>query len=235
MTKIQVEMIDSMGTDLSVVNAARVSFSKESEWEEGPDTYYAGGEYKTTGSFILSDKDTRLIRFLARERHEIPFAHTAITLRVKAPIFVARQAYKHKIGFVENEISRRYVADEPEFYLPDVWRSRAEDKKQGSGGTHRNSSEWSVEYNWFLHRALGLYQRMIDDGVAPEQARMILPQSMMTEWIWTGSLLAYARFYNLRSKTDAQKEIQIIAAKVDKIMSVLYPVSWNALCKGGTQ
>lgn len=213
---IQVELIDSMGDDLSVVNAARVSFAKDA------------GNY-------TDEQNERLIRFLARERHEIPFAHTAITLRVKAPIFVARQAYKHKIGFVENEISRRYVDDDPEFYIPDVWRSRADNKKQGSGDAHPDSHQWSVEYDWFIHHALGLYQHMIADGVAPEQARMILPQSMMTEWFWTGSLLAYARFYNLRSKPDAQKEIQIIADKVDKIMSVLYPVSWNALCKGGTQ
>lgn len=232
---IQVELIDSMGNDLSVVNAARVSFAKESEWEYAPSEERDGYGDPIATVTRLSDKDTRLINFLARERHEIPFAHTAVTLRVKAPIFVARQAYKHKIGFVENEISRRYVDDDPEFYMPDVWRSRAADKKQGSGGAHRNSNEWSVDCGMFLHDALGLYKRMIDDGVAPEQARMILPQSMMTEWVWTGSLLAYARFYNLRSKPDAQKEIQNIADKVDKIMSVLYPVSWNALCKGGTQ
>lgn len=213
---IQVELIDSMGDDLSVVNAARVSFAKDA-------------------SNYTDEQNERLIRFLARERHEMPFAHTAVTLRCSAPIFVARQAYKHKIGFVENEISRRYVDDDPEFYIPDVWRSRAADKKQGSGDAHLNSNEWSVDYDRLVHHALGLYQRMIAGGVAPEQARMVLPQSMMTEWVWTGSLLAYARFYNLRSKQDAQKEIQIIADKVDKIMSVLYPVSWNALCKGGTQ
>lgn len=234
---IQVELIDSMGTDLSVVNAARVSFAKESEWEwEECDL----GGMEELSYPRLSDRDERLIKFLARERHEIPFAHTAVTLRVNAPIFVARQAYKHKIGFVENEISRRYVDDEPKFYLPDVWRSRAEDKKQGSGDAHprwnRGVGTGYVDYIVdHYENCLSLYQHMIADGVAPEQARMILPQSMMTEWVWTGSLLAYARFYNLRSKPDAQKEIQIIADKVGKIMSVLYPVSWNALCKGGTQ
>ena len=213
---IQVELIDSMGDDNSVCRAARVSFAKDA-------------------SNYTDEQNERLIQFLARERHEIPFAHTAITLRVKAPIFVARQAYKHKIGFVENEISRRYVSDKPVFYVPDEWREAAKDKKQGSGGVHPHSDKWMNYYVETCTDAVETYKQMILDGVAPEQARMILPQSMLTEWIWTGSLLAYARFYNLRSKPDAQKEIQIIADKVDKIMSVLYPVSWNALCKGGTQ
>lgn len=229
---IQVELIDSMGTDLSVVNAARVSFAKESEWEWEECGVKAFGQESYQR---LSDRDERLIRFLARERHEIPFAHTAVTLRVNAPIFVARQAYKSKIGFVENEISRRYVSDIPNFYVPKEWRQAARDKKQGSGDRHENSPDWNLEYQGLASACISLYKDMIEDGVAPEQARMILPQSMMTEWIWTGSLLAYARFYNLRSKPDAQKEIQIIADKVDKIMSVIYPVSWNALCKGGTQ
>lgn len=229
---IKAELIDYMGTDLSIVNAARVSFSKESEWERtdvyGVDEYGAYEEEVLS----LSEKDTRLINFLARHGHELPFAHTAITLRCKAPIFVARQAYKSKIGFVENEVSRRYVSYEPEFYMPDEWRSAAKDKKQGSGGKHPNSDDWMYEYRGIAESCVVLYEDMIEAGIAPEQARMILPQSMMTEWIWTGSLLAYARFYNLRTTPDAQKEIRDLAIQVGDIMKGLYPVSWRALTDG---
>lgn len=231
MAEIKVEYVDSMGSDLSVVNAARVSFAKESDWEwvcdESKDFEYA----------VLSEKDTRLIRFLAREKHELPFAHTAITLRCKAPIFVARQCYKSKIGFVENEVSRRYVTDEPEFFMPDEWRESVKDKKQGSGGKHptwnRGCGTGYVDYVVDHYaESLELYQRMINDGVCAEQARMVLPQAMMTEWIWTGSLLAYARFYNLRSKPDTQRETQVLAELVGEHMARLWPVSWAALAEG---
>ena len=216
---IRVEYVDSMGGDDSVVNAARVSFAKDAD-------NYTG------------EQNNRLIQFLARERHELPFAHTAVTLRVKAPIFVARQCYKSKIGFVENEVSRRYVTDDPEFYMPDEWRSAVKDKKQGSGGKHpkwnRGCGTGYVDYVVdHYENCLSLYRHMVEDGVCAEQARMVLPQSMLTEWIWTGSLLAYARFYNLRSKLDTQKETQEVAAQVDKIMSGLYPVSWKALTNKG--
>lgn len=215
MASIKVELIDSMGDDDSVVNAARVSFSKDA------------ANYKPS-------ENSRLIQFLARERHELPFAHTAVTLRVKAPIFVARQCYKSKIGFAENEVSRRYVTYEPEFFMPDEWREAVKDKKQGSGGKH---PKWNrgcgtgyvdcvVDH---YSESLELYQRMINDGVCAEQARMVLPQAMMTEWIWTGSLLAYARFYNLRSKPDTQQETQEVARQVGAIMARLWPVSWPAL------
>lgn len=212
---ISVEYVDSMGGDDSVVNAARVSFAKDA-------------------ANYTDEQNHRLIQFLARERHELPFAHTAVTFRVKAPIFVARQCYKSKIGFVENEVSRRYVTDDPEFYMPDEWRSAVKDKKQGSGGKHptwnRGCGTGYVDHVFdHYENCLSLYKHMIDDGVCAEQARMVLPQSMLTEWIWTGSLLAYARFYNLRSKPDTQKETQEVAAQVDKIMTGLYPVSWKAL------
>lgn len=228
MTQIKAEIVDWMGTDLSVVNAARVSFAKESEWEweECGVKAFGNESYQR-----LSDRDERLIKFLARHKHELPFAHTSITLRCKAPIFVARQAYKSKIGFVENEISRRYVSDEPEFYIPDEWREAAKDKKQGSGKAHQCSSYIGQQYRTAARNSIALYNDMIEDGVCPEQARMILPQSMITEWIWTGSLLAYARFYKLRTTPDAQKEIRDLAIQVGDIMKGLYPTSWEALTK----
>lgn len=213
MSKIKAELIDWMGDDSSVVDAARVSFAKRS------DNY-------------TYEQNESLIRFLARERHEIPFAHTAITFRCKAPIFVARQAFKHKIGFVENEVSRRYVSDEPEFFMPDEWREAASDKKQGSGCAHPGSWIFSGYASLFYDEALDLYNMMIKDGVAPEQARMVLPQAMMTEWVWTGSLLAYARFYNLRAKPDAQKEIQELANMIGEVLKDLFPIGWEALTNG---
>lgn len=223
---IRTELVDHMGDDLSVVNAARVSFNKESEWE------WEESGVQELSYQRLSDKDARLIQFLARHNHELPFAHTAVTLRVKAPIFVARQAYRSKIGFVENEVSRRYVSDSPEFYIPKEWRQAAKDKKQGSGGSHPDSGAWHNEYLDQADQCVSLYEDMIWSGIAPEQARMILPQSMMTEWIWTGSLLAYSRFYNLRIKEDAQVEIQLLAQHVGNIVGSLFPVSWLALTEG---
>ena len=214
-SSISAEYVDHMGNDDSVVNAARTSFAKEAS------------NYKPS-------ENERLIQFLARERHELPFAHTAITLRCSAPIFVARQAYKSKIGFVENEVSRRYVTDEPVMFMPDEWRCSAKDKKQGSGGKHptwnRGCGTGYVDYVVdHYESSIDLYNRMIDEGVCPEQARMVLPQAMMTEWIWTGSLLAYARFYKLRSKSDTQKETQVLAGLVGDHMARLFPCSWAAL------
>lgn len=213
---IQVELIDSMGDDNSVCRAARVSFAKE------PESY--------TG-----EQNERLIRFLASERHYTPFQHTAITLRCSAPVPIRTQCFKSKVGFSENEESRRYISSEPDVFIPDEFRLAAKDKKQGSGGKHPDNDYLMEEYIADTRYMVAKYISLIERQVCPEQARFWLPQGCMVNWIWTGSLLAYARFYNLRSKTDAQKEIQIIADKVDKIMSVLYPVSWNALCKGGTQ
>lgn len=223
---IRVEYVDSMGSDLSVVNAARVSFSKESEWEwEECGVKGLGVESYQR----LSDRDTRLIQFLARERHELPFAHTAVTLRCSAPIPQRVHCFKSKVGFVENEESRRYISSRPELFVPDEFRSAVKDKKQGSGGDHPASEYWRETYEAWGKIAIDNYCAMIEAGVCPEQARYILPQGVMVNWIWTGSLLAYARFYNLRSKPDTQKETQEVAAQVDKIMAGLYPVSWKAL------
>lgn len=214
---ISAEYIDHMGSDLSVVNAARVSFAKESEWIVNDDQTYQ-----------LKDADHRLIQFLARERHELPFAHTAITLRCRAPVPQRTHCFKSKIGFVENEESRRYISDRPELFVPE-FREAVKDKKQGSGGVHPNSDGWSGQYEYHCKRSIQLYLDMIADNVCPEQARYILPQGVMVNWIWTGSLLAYARFYKLRSKPDTQKETRDLAELVGKHMARLYPVSWDAL------
>lgn len=241
---MKVELVDWMGDDLSVVNAARVSFAKQSEWdtwgyacdeddcadaESDGYTQYKDAVGGARHYYRLSDKDTRLIRFLAREKHELPFAHTAMTLRCSAPVPIRTQCFKSKIGFVENEESRRYISSEPEIFIPDEFRSAVKNKKQGSGGKHPESEEWIYTYKQVANKCMETYTNMIADGLCPEQARFILPQGVMVNWIWTGSLLAYARFYNLRSKPDAQKEVQVMAEKVGTICAELWPVSWRAL------
>jgi thymidylate synthase (FAD) len=178
MTKQTVALLDHMGSDLSVVNAARVSFSKV--------------------SLEMTEADKKLIKYLAKHDHWTPFAHTSISLRIKAPIFVARQLGKHQVGLVWNETSRRYVKDTPEFYEPETWRAAAENVKQGSSETEvitHDSEGYSLDdrLEEVIAGALNLYEEMIAVGVSPEQARMVLPQSMMTEWVWTGSLLAFVR------------------------------------------
>jgi thymidylate synthase (FAD) len=259
-----------MGTDLSVVNAARVSFGKTSNWEKGWD-------YKEQRP-VLSAADKSLIAFLARgctsgdwesivcdvmdERdnydwgdveplrdllnhirkmpsHWTPFGHTAISLHLKVPIFVARQIMKHQAGFVVNEVSRRYVTDEPEFYTPDVWRGRSADKKQGSSDTTvdflrmQGFGEQSVNDGSFKHQihSLDLYRDMITAGVCPEQARMVLPQSTMTEWYWSGSLDAFAAMCKLRCAPDTQYESRIVANQISEVMGTLFPESWKELTK----
>ena len=216
--------IDHMGSDLTVVNAARVSFAKQSEWLTNPPTYLDTLETAVTQ---LSDKDAKLIAYLARHQHWTPFAHPQITLHIKAPIFVRTQCFKHKVGFTENEVSRRYVDSEPEFYTPSSWRKRAENKKQGS------SDEIAMpvcdSYDGAVETALYAYQRMLGLGIAPEQARMVLPQSMMTEWYWTGSLAAYARFVRQRTHDGAQEETAELARQCAAIIEPLFPVAWAAL------
>ena len=212
---LQTFYIDHMGTDLSVANAARVSFGKRSEM----DTSDVWGPPK------LKDKDAKLIRYLAKHKHISPFGHCFASFHVKAPVFVARQLVKHK--FLRwNEISRRYVDTEPEFYVPSEWRGRAEDVKQGSSG------EVKVPYlvpHEFNRSALYEYETLLEAGVCPEQARMVLPQSMITEWYWSGSLDAFADMCNLRCKPDTQYETQVIAGHIDTEMAKLFPVSWEAL------
>ena len=219
MTKQTVELIDHMGSDLSVVNAARVSFDKESEWDN-----HLGFNN------VLDDKDTSLIRYLAKHNHWTPFGHTAVTFRIKAPIFVARQLMKHTVGLVWNEVSRRYVDSEPEFFEPEVWRERAENVKQGS-------SDEAVPFGKSLHdqllwsnqESLTSYEWLLKAGVAPEQARMVLPQSMMTTWMWTGNVASFARVCKLRLDPHSQRETQEVAKMISDEMAVLYPVSWKEL------
>ena len=216
---IEVTYIDHMGTDLSVVNAARVSFGKNSEWD------YI--DWRDTDDYarkkILSEGDTKLIKYLAKHKHMSPFGHAFASFHVKAPIFVARQLVKHK--FLRwNEISRRYVDSEPEFYNPEVWRGKSADKKQGSDGVV-DVVDWS-DTNW---ACLIAYNDLLAHGVAPEQARMVLPQSTMTEWYWSGSLDAFADMCKLRCKKDTQWETFLVAVEISTIMLDLFPVSWASL------
>jgi thymidylate synthase (FAD) len=210
---IEVTYIDHMGTDLSVVNAARVSLGKKSTFVD-------------TDGKTLYDSDDKLINYLAKHKHMSPFGHAFASFHVKAPIFVARQLVKHK--FLRwNEISRRYVDDEPEFYEPEFWRGRSLDKKQGSSGNLIIMLDQEIQWN----RQLTAYKTLLADGVAPEQARMVLPQSMMTEWYWSGSLDAFADMCNLRCKSDTQYETRLVAQQIREIMEGLFPVSWPALTK----
>ena len=219
---MKAELINHMGSDLTVVNAARVSFDKESKWSENSDE--------------LLTKDKKLISYLASHNHWTPFSHAVITLRETVPIFVARQRFKHMVGFTYNEVSRRYVDDTPEFYVPDVWRKRAENKKQGSSDEEvtellfGNYPETiAVAYESTISFCQETYASMLEAGVAPEQARMVLPQSMYTSYYVTGSLAAFARAYKLRSEEHSQKEIQLLAEEWNKVIKPLFPVSWEAL------
>lgn len=213
-----------------VVNAARVSFAKEA-------------------SNYTDKQNERLISYLARHSHWTPFAHAFISLRFKAPIAIHAQCVKHQIGFAMNTVSRRYVSDEPEYFLP-TFRKKAKNIKQGSGevittidasgsvsddktngiwSIRRNQAELQEIYSDFLEEAIALYNEFVYLGVAPEQARFILPQGVMTEWVWSGSLQAFARFYNQRIDPHAQQEIRQLAEQVDDIISPLFPISWQAL------
>ena len=213
---IEVTYVNHMGDDLSVVNAARVSFGKTSKLV---------CTNIVLGTYDMSKGDKKLIQYLAKHKHISPFGHAFASFHVKAPIFVARQLVKHK--FLRwNEISRRYVDDEPEFYVPEVWRGRAKDVKQGSTG------EVKVPYlvpHEFNRSALYEYETLLEAGVCPEQARMVLPQSTMTEWYWSGSLDAFADMCRLRITPDTQYESKQVALGVDKEMLKLFPVSWEAL------
>ena len=214
---IEATYIDHMGSDLTVANAARVSFGKVSEMEDDP-----------WGPPKLKKKDDKLIRYLAREKHISPFGHCFASFHVKAPVFVARQLVKHK--FLRwNEISRRYVDDEPEFYKPDGWRGRSADKKQGSTGVDPSLNVFSMLVDQEARDTLLLYTGLINKGVAPEQACMVLPQSTMTEWYWSGSLDAFADMCNLRCKPDTQAETREVAKQIDHKMIELFPVAWDAL------
>ena len=215
---IEVTYKGHMGNDLTVCNAARVSFGKETEWDyEESDAYSFKSHLKT--------KDRKLIQYLAKHKHISPFGHCFASFHIKAPVFVARQLVKHK--FLRwNEISRRYVDSDPEFYQPTEWRGRSEDKKQGSEGTITISNDIVEDV---YDEAIGRYRLLLDIGVCPEQARMVLPQSMMTEWYWSGSLDAFADMCKLRCSYDTQVETQQVALEIDHMMIDLFPVSWKAL------
>ena len=215
--------IDHMGSDLSVVNAARVSFGKKSYCEET--RWVDMGDW--CGDMpVVDDKDAKLIHYLAKHGHYSPFGHCFASFHIKAPIFVARQLVKHEYLRM-NEISRRYVDSEPEFYEPEVWRGRAKDKKQGSEGVAKDIQTDALP-QWH-DDALRYYSMLLESGVAPEMARMVLPQSMYTEWYWSGSMDAFANMCNLRLKEDTQYETRLVAQQIDKVMGELYPVSWKAL------
>ena len=207
---MNVELIDVMGTDLTVVNAARVSFEKHHE--------------------KFMDGDEKLIKYLAKHGHWTPFGHPQLQFRISAPIFVARQLVKHQIGLVWNEVSRRYVDSKPTFYISEDWRARSEDKKQGSSENivDLSDEEW-VKVSDVHFKAIEVYDILIKKGVAPEQARMILPQSMYTEWYWTGSLYAFSRVCNLRLSKDAQTETRKIAKDISNLIKPIFPISWTNL------
>lgn len=209
---IRVQYVDHMGDDRSVVNAARVSFGKM------VDTF--------------TDKDAKLVKYLAKHNHWTPFGHTSVSLRCKLPIFLARQLVKHQVGGVWNEESRRYISTTPTFWLPESLRAAPDGSvKQGSGS----------DLSWFTalahyeaieehtSNALYTYRKLLEANVAPEQARMVLPLNTMTEWVWTGSVAFWARVYNLRADSHAQKDLKPFVEDLDAIMSSLYPVSWAAL------
>jgi thymidylate synthase (FAD) len=220
MSQIKVALIDYMGSDLSVVNAARVSFDKESDWEVD----------LVALDIRLAKADAKLIRYLAKHNHWTPFAHTSISLRMQAPIPIRTQCFKHKQGLVENEESRRYISSRPTLFVPDEFRSAPTNgAKQGSSGTHYQSFHWQERYEAHCRNCVETYEKMVADGVCPEQARFILPQGIMVQWIWTGSLYAFANFYNKRTDPHAQREIQDLARMVGQVIQPLFPVSWSAL------
>ena len=221
---LQTFYIDHMGSDLSVVNAARVSFNKKSTWAGQEDGLHDG----EGGIGVLNNADSKLIRYLAKHKHMSPFGHAFASFHVKAPVFVARQLVKHK--FLRwNEISRRYVDNIPEFYRADQWRGRSVDAKQGSEGVTYPDPDIISFYN---HTALRSYNELLENGVCPEQARMVLPQSTMTEWYWSGSLDAFTDMCHLRLKADTQYETQVVAARIAEYLEDIYPVSWQALMEG---
>jgi len=228
---ISVEYIQHTGSDLMVANAARVSFDKESTWDVvekyGEDEHGGYTEFLD----VLSEKDTSLIKYLAKHKHFSPFNHSFITVKVRAPIFVSRQLVKHEYMPI-NEVSRRYVDDEPTFYFPSEWRKRSESKKQGSSDEVFINDE-AVELNFMSEKCmkvcLDTYDFFLAKGVCPEQARMHLPLSMNTEWYWSGTLKAFAKMLSLRLDPHTQKESTDVAKKIKAIIEPLFPVSVPAL------
>lgn len=210
--KPQVELLETFGNDLTVVNAARVSLGKQVT--------------------EFTEKDAKLIKYLADHDHVSPFFHPQARFRMKMPIWMAREWFRHTIGFARNEVSRRYVDEPPQFHIPDELRSRAPNKKQGSkDDVHPNNDEIRRTIDEFCHLANDIYRNILNMGVCPEQARMVLPQNMMTEFIETGSLAAYARLVKLRTSPDAQKEIREVAEDVSILLQDAFPSSWSVLLR----
>lgn len=244
---IEVTLLDSMGDDLTVVNAARVSFDKASEWDYSDELSFDGhGPYQPK---VLSDKDAKLIRYLVKnpsgDLHWAPFAHVQLQFRIKAPIFVARQLAKHQVGLVWNEVSRRYVDSEPEVWMPENLRAKADDKKQGSSDeiavhfvdsveakVYTEDGYWNCAFSDIIEGTFNLYLELLKKGVAPEQARMVLPLNSMTEWWWTGSLAAFARVCKLRLDPHAQEETRQVAVLINEECSKVAPISWKELMNG---
>lgn len=210
MNQMKVEHIDHMGNDDSVCRAARVSFAKDP-------------------AQFTDEQNARLIKYLARHNHWTPFAHAFVTLRFKAPIAIHAQCVKHQVGFAMNTVSRRYVSDTPELFIPEFRLAPEGSIKQGSGEIYPANEAVQHVYEQQCNKMINSYIDLVDIGVAPEQARFILPQGVMTEWVWSGSLQAWARFYTQRINPHAQKEIQFLAQEVDKIVGALYPIAWDAL------
>lgn len=213
MAKMEVALLDTMGSDDGVANAARVSFAKDA-------------------SNFTDEQNDKLIKYLAKHNHWSPFAHTSLQFRIKAPIFVARQLGKHQVGLVWNEVSRRYVDFEPEFYMPPTLRLKADNVKQGSSDQILDLTDWRyMEAEQVVRDSAFLYNQLLNAGVCAEQARMFLPQNMMTEWIWTGSLMAFARVCKLRLDSHTQKETRDVAELIEKEIKEcdLFNVSWEAL------
>jgi len=210
---VKTEYIDHMGSDASVVRAARVSFSADAT------------EFDAV-------KDLGLVNYLAKHNHWTPFAHTSVTLRMCAPVPIRTQCFKHKVGFSENEESRRYISSKPSFYTPQQFRKSPEGSiKQGSGSDMHpvGNRYWRRHFQTVYNMCLESYETAIAGGMCPEQARFLLPQGTEVSWYWTGSIAAFARFCKQRMDPHAQKEIQELAKEVSNIIEPLYPVSWTAL------
>jgi thymidylate synthase (FAD) len=233
---MKVTYIDKMGSDLSVVNAARVSFSKTSDWEYKQMEVVSADERTIEyhkGIAGLKASDEKLIKYLAEHNHWTPFGHASLSFHIKAPIFVARQLVKHSVGLVFNEVSRRYVDSEPEFFFPEKWRKKNPDKKQGSYENEFVDLSFAedLQIKNTIENAKDLYSALLKMSVCAEQARMVLPQNMVTEWYWSGTLYAFARVCKLRCKPDTQKETRDIAEQISNIASIHFPVSWKYLKK----
>lgn len=211
-----IELLDHQGNDNSVANVARVSFAGE-DWANLPKDYSI-------------EKRDSLIRFLAKHKHVSPFRHNSISIRCEMPIFIVRQLAKHQAGLSWNEVSRRYVSDGITFFRPEKWRNAPTGNiKQGSSGVYQHNEYLKTACDIHNQQALDFYNTIIEDGVAPEMARMVLPQSMNTKWVWTGNLLAFAHIYKERIASNAQVETQEFAKELDTIIRPLFPVSWESL------